>query len=321
MRTGTFIRTLAGASLAGTLLLSLGACEDGTETADSTTSEIRSPDNQLDITVFDYAFAAPGEIPSGWIELSVKNERAEEIHEVTLVRLPDGVSFREYHGEFIGAWEAIWEKWKAGEVTKENLGQFTAELLPHWSGELEYRHARGLLSPGHEAENTIHLPPGRYALECWVKNADGVIHISHGMIRELLVRDQDGGGQPPTGGIAVRVDREGIHMPESVSTGAQRFAVEVEAREDGTPVHGDLHLVRMADDTDLSEVVTWLDWYRIGGLQSPAPATFLGGYSTYGSPLHGGTAYFTLNIDEPGEYAWVIQDDPATKPWKVFTVD
>lgn len=297
-------------------LLPLSGCEDAT-TSDADTA----PENRLDIVVFDYAFAAPTEIPSGWIELSVSNQRAEEIHEVTLVRLPDEIEFTTYLDEFIRPWERIWEQWLAGDVNRDNLGEITSELLPAWSGDLDYRHARGLLSPGRDAVNTIHLPPGRYALECWVKNPDGVIHISNGMIRELVVREEDGGGSPPSDGIGIRVDRDGIHMSETFGTGTRQFAVDMEVDEHGRPVHGDLHLIRLEEDTDLSRVVTWLDWYRIGGLQSPAPATFLGGFSTYGAPLHDGTAYFTLNIDRPGQYAWVIEDDPAQQPWQTFQVE
>jgi len=53
-----------------------------------------------------------------------------------------------------------------------------------------------------------------------------MIHISHGMIRELVVREEDGGGKPPTDGIPIQVDREGIHMQETPTTGRHRFGVD-----------------------------------------------------------------------------------------------
>ena len=141
------------------------------------------------------------------------------------------------------------------------------------------------------------------------------------MIRELVVEEEPGGAEPPTEGISLRVTSDGIETPAVLTTGTHTFIVDVEARENGSPVYPDLHLVRVEEQTNPSEVVVWLDWYEIEGLTSPAPATFLGGYSTYGSALIDNTAYFTTHINEPGTYAWVIQSGPDNPVWAEFTVE
>jgi len=287
----------------------------------TTNNEMASTaENRLEVTAFDYAFMAPDRVNSGWTHILVDNQRAEEVHEVTVVRLPDGVTYQQYLDEFIAPWMEIWEGMKAGDVTMDNLGEAMGSL-PDWSTELDYRHARGLVSSGKQAEAWAHLPAGRYAVECWVKSEHGHVHIAHGMIRELIVEVEDGGAEPPAQGIALGISSDGIDAPEMLSTGSHTFIVNVDARDNGAPVYPDLHLIRVEDDTDPAAVVEWLDWYVVEGLTSPAPATFLGGYSTYGSALIDNKAYFTAHINEPGDYAWVIQSDPDNPVWRQFTVE
>ena len=80
----------------------------------------------------------------------------------------------------------------------------------------------------------------------------------------------------------------------------------------------DVHLARLAADTDLDALAAWMDWRLPGGLETPAPVEFLGG--THEMPV-GGKAYFTARL-EPGRYAWIAEvDDPMGKKMlKTFTV-
>jgi len=74
----------------------------------------------------------------------------------------------------------------------------------------------------------------------------------------------------------------------------------------------------MNDGTDLDEVNEWMDWYKLGGLRSPSPAEFLGGLG-FVSEIDNG--YFTLEIPEPGKYAWVVFIPQGKGLYKTFTVE
>jgi len=80
----------------------------------------------------------------------------------------------------------------------------------------------------------------------------------------------------------------------------------------------DVHLVRLADDTDLQALVAWMDWTRPDGLQTPAPATFIGGLNDMPG---GSTGYLTVTL-EPGRYAWIAEVPGADQIglMKSFTV-
>jgi hypothetical protein len=46
-----------------------------------------------------------------------------------------------------------------------------------------------------------------------------------------------------------------------------------------------------------------MDWRQPGGLQTPAPARFVGGLQEMPA---GSTGYFTVEL-EPGRYAWIAE--------------
>lgn len=276
--------------------------------------------NVVQVTAYDYAFVAPSEVASGWARIELDNQRAEEIHEVTIVRLPDEIDYQTYLSDFIAPWMEIWDGMKAGDIDRSTLSEVASEKLPDWGAQLNYRHARGIVSAGKQASAYAYLPPGTYAVECWLKTADGHVHIAHGMISEMTVVDEPSDLAPPQHGIPLQISTAGIDVTASVSTGTHTFIAEVEQTDTGNPVYPDLHLIRVDDDHDPSNIARWLYWYELDGLTHPAPAKFLGGYSTYGSALIDNKAYFEVTITEPGEYAWVIQSDPAEPIWQPFSV-
>jgi len=101
-------------------------------------------------------------------------------------------------------------------------------------------------------------------------------------------------------------------------TGKHAFALDFNLNSEGRSFHNNLHLIRMEEDTDLDTVNYWLDWYRLGGLRSPAPADFLGGVEEV---RDGATAYFALDILEPGNYAWIVFVSRGQGLYKTFTVE
>jgi len=276
---------------------------------------------KVEIIAYDYAFQAPDELPSGWITFVLNNEQAHEIHEISFARIPEGITYSEYLSEYIGAWEILLEEYQASEFERSGISARVNELLPEWADGVEYVNARGLVSPRRSAEKTVYLAPGLYALDCWVKTEEGIIHISGGMTRPLTITGESTNSPEPSVENSITLNKQTIDVDWNAETGFHYFAVWMEADSEGNPAHNNIHLIKLEENTDLDEVNSWMDWYRVGGLRAPAPADFLGGVSTYDSVPGESATYFSLEIDEPGEYAWIVQVPEGEQLWKTFSVE
>ena len=89
----------------------------------------------VEVMAFDYAFNAPQEVPSGWITFVLNNEMAHEIHEISIARIPEGISYAQYLDEYVGAWEILLQNFQDGEIERSELGERAQELLPEWEHE------------------------------------------------------------------------------------------------------------------------------------------------------------------------------------------
>ena len=278
---------------------------------------------EVEVMAYDYAFEAPSELPTGWITFVLNNSMAHEIHEITFVRLPDGVSFEEYVNEYAYGWQVLLNEYIDGVIERTEIPGRAGELLPEWGDGVVYVNARGLVSEGRTASKTIYLEPGNYAIDCWVKTEDGLIHISTGMTRKLTITDDPVNSIEPDPEARITLYEETIDVDWAPETGVHQFAVEMDADENGRPFHNNIHLVRRDDDTDLDAVNTWLDWYGLDGrgLAAPAPADFLGGLSTYDADPGDQAAYFSVDIDEPGSYAWIVQVPEGEQLWLEFDIE
>ncbi|MEX0844463.1 MAG: hypothetical protein WD022_04245 [Balneolaceae bacterium] len=274
----------------------------------------------VEVVAYDYVFQLPDELPSGWLTFVLNNEQAHEIHELSFARLPEDITYREYLDEYVGAWEILLEEFQAGEVERSGISERVSELLPDWAEGVKYVNARGLVSPGRMAEKTVYLEPGLYAVDCWVKTEDGIIHITAGMTRPLTILDESANSPEPSVDNIITLKEHEIDIDWSAETGFHTFGVIMESDSAGNPLHNNIHLIKTEENTDLDEVNTWLDWYKVGGLRGPAPAEFLGGVSTYDAIPGESTTYFSLEIDEPGEYAWIVQVPEGEQLWNTFNI-
>lgn len=68
----------------------------------------------VEVTALDHAFEAPDEILSGWITFRLINE-AEEVHELDLMWLPEGVTYEDFE-ETISVWDVATERMQASEL-------------------------------------------------------------------------------------------------------------------------------------------------------------------------------------------------------------
>lgn len=276
---------------------------------------------EVEIMAYDYAFHAPDELPTGWITFLFNNETAHEVHELSFARLPEGITYDEYLAEYIGAWEILLKEFQDGTINRDQIGTRVNELLPDWSDGVEYINARGLVSPGRKAKKTVFLEPGKYALDCWVKSPEGIIHISSGMTRPLTITEEPANSTEPNPEAGITLNEDTIEIDWEPKIGVHSFALHLSKDEDGAPYHNNIHLVGLEEDTDLEEVNSWMDWYRKGGLRSPAPVDFLGGVSTYDALPGENATYFSLDIKEPGNYAWIVQVPEGQQLWETFTIE
>lgn len=229
------------------------------------------------------------------------------VHFALVQRLPDGVGIAEQQRQVAPVFQDGMNLLNAGETdaAMQKFGE-----LPEWFGQIVYTGGPGLLSPGRTSESIVHLEPGTYLIECYVKT-NGIFHsfnpdtLVYGMVHQLTVTDarSDASAPEPTVGLTISSDG-GIETPPNVVAGEHTIAVRFEDQRAHENFLGhDVHLVRLGETTDVSRVAAWMDWTQRTGLETPAPAEFLGG--TNEMPA-GTTGYFTALL-EPGRYAWVAE--------------
>ena len=140
------------------------------------------------------------------------------------------------------------------------------------------------------------------------------------MVHELTVTEESSGAPEPRATLAITLSSErGIEVEGDPTPGQHTVAVHFEDQQVHENFVGhDVHLVRLEHDTDIEELAIWMDWTQPTGLETPAPAEFLGG--THEMPA-GSKAYLAVRF-EPGRYAWIAEvTNPAEKGMlKTFTV-
>lgn len=336
-------RFTTGSILTLTLTLLLGACGDvpaspaqaAAGTADEGRGIVPGHSGALDVTAShqggEHVFSlSEDEIPQGWTTIRFNNESHFD-HFVLLYRAPEeaitsaaaaGRSLRDHWYETITApFQEGFDPYIRGRI---EYGAFVQTLLAELGGAVTWlapMGGPGLTAAGHSSETTLHLAPGTYVLECYVKNGDEQFHSYRGMLETLTVTGAESGAGEPRESATIVVAQPaegGLQGPEELRPGMHTFAIEFGEQ----PAYGyehllghNAHLVRLDDASDqalLAELAAWMDWTQPGGLAGVAPrgAEFLGGSMEMAG---GSTAYFTVNL-VPGDYAWIAEvPDPAGK--------
>ena len=265
-------------------------------------SETDHSDHAITILAEDYAFDAPDEIPSGWTTIEYTNE-GEEPHLLVLGLMPEGKTFEDYAGEVLPPFDEAWHTYAAGEIDLEEfVGRFEAES-PEWFGAVKYMGGSGLIDPGLTSEVTVNLQPGTYYLECYVKTEEGEFHIMEGMGRELIVTEAPSTVERPEAGINITLTNFEMTIDGELTPGMHTVAVHMtEQPEEGLPHN--VHVARIGPNVDVDELVRWVNWLAIDGMQVPAPTSFVGGINIL---EEGETGYFTLDL-EPGRYLFLSEN-------------
>lgn len=270
-----------------------------------------APTGVVEVTLEDFAFFAPARLASGWTTFRMTNT-GEQPHFMLLWKLPEGVTFDAY-AEFGRMFQEQYDRYFGGDATQEEMIGGVVAGLPEWFGELRGMGGVALTSPGRTAETTVLLEPGDYVMECYVVTPEGKFHGSLGMLRPLIVTEENTGLEPPQPDVRITLSNYAMQVEGDLSAGEHVIAVQATEDAEGIVLH-DVNVARLSADASLEEVGQWMSW--VDALRVPAPAEFLGGADHLAG---GATSYFRLDL-EPGRYAFVSEGFATQGMVHEFTV-
>ncbi|TNJ46167.1 hypothetical protein KFZ70_08665 [Tamlana fucoidanivorans] len=264
------------------------------------------------ITTESMDFNMPDTISSGWNTFVYQN-KSPQTHFFIVDKYPEGKTSKDVE-ELIAP---IFDKGMQlimQNKAEDGFAEFAN--LPEWFSDVVFLGGSGLLSPNHTSSTTIHLNPGKYIVECYVKMSNGVFHTSMGMVKDLVVSPEVSLLQEPIADKTISISSTKgiiIDTESSITPGNYTFAVNFEDQIKHEHFVGhDINLVKIHNNADLKVLENWMNWANPQGLIEPAPEnfTFLGGVNDMPS---GHKGYFKVNLDE-GHYAFISEvPDPSGK--------
>ncbi len=269
----------------------------------------------IHIKAEDYAFTAPPTFPSGWVTLQFENQGAET-HFVYILELPEGATFDDYANKVGAPFNALYRQYRAGELDQATFFEQLAAAVPEWLFTARRAGGPGFTAPGETSETTIYLEPGDYIMECYVRamNEGDTFHGYHGMLRPLVVTEEDSGRMAPEADIEITLSNYTLDVAGDLSAGAHMARVRVEEDPEGLIFHN-VHLVKLEGEEMADAVAFWLNW--VDEMLPPAPARFLGG----AGQASAGTESYVNFVLEPGRYAWVSEMHGLQGMVHEFTVE
>jgi hypothetical protein len=240
-------------------------------------SSVASPTaaNVVHVVGEDFKFDAPDVIPAGLTEFRFLN-KGPALHHMAVLKLTGGKTIDDLRGAIA----------KPGPA-------------PSWVEEMGGPNAP---VPGVEANATMNLEPGNYALICFV-DIDGPPHFTKGMVRALKV-------EPATAATArtvkadTRLDLFDYNFRLSTPISAGTRTIEV---HNAGPQHHEIELVQLAPGVSAADFMKWM-----GKMEGPPPGKALGGVAGMEQGL---TQYFTADF-APGNYLFLcfLPDTKDGKP-------
>lgn len=156
--------------------------------------------------------------------------------------------------------------------------------------------------PGAEANATVDLAPGNYALICFVDTPDKVPHFAKGMFHGFTVTPADAQPVPHNADVTLALNDYAFTFTPSLAAGRHTIKVENSATQDH-----EIQLVRLAPGKTLADFQQWL-----GSMAGPPPGNGVGGVA---SMKPGTVNYFDVELS-PGEYTSIcfVPDQKDGKP-------
>lgn len=329
-------RTLQRVLLVFGLVFPLAACGPGEESAEQETEletvgdapataepeappageSMDSTTPVVEVVATEYAFEAPDSVPAGWTTFRLRNEGSQH-HFLLIYRLPDGKSQSDIQSEVVPVYDRVMAALQNGDMDKAAALEALGNDLPPWFFTVAFMGGPGLIAPGQSADATVNLSePGNYLMECYVKGPDGRFHSSMGMQKEFTITEGSIGSAPVESDATLRLTNDGIELEGDFQAGRQTVKVDfVDDPPGGFPY--DVHVARLADDTDVEELKRWMDWMNVGGMRAPSPVEFVGGAENMAS---GNSAFFTVDL-VPGRYALLSEVGATGNMYREFTVE
>lgn len=187
--------------------------------------------------------------------------------------------------------------------------------FPSWFGQIVPSGGAGLTAGHTTSRTTLNLDPGKYQVECYVKNDDNEFHSYRGMYDLLTVTDDESGIPEPEATLELSLSNDaGISVPAEVRPGQHTVAVTFQDQQKYAHLLGhDVHLIRLNDETDVDDVNGWMDWTNSWGesgdqlvSDGSEPGRFIGGVKDIWTEDLPRTGYLHVNL-KPGDYAWVAE--------------
>jgi hypothetical protein len=259
------------------------------------------------------SFDLPDTVAPGWTTFRLINE-SPMVHFAIVEKMPDGIGVAEQQAEVAPPFQNGMNAIVAGDM---DAAMAAFGELPEWFGEVQFLGGPGLTGAGVTSEATMRLEPGTYLLECYVKTGE-VFHSFNpdpavvAMVAEFTVAGEPTGVSEPQADHEIVISSEsGFALTGTPAAGSNTFRVSFADQATYANFVGhDVHVVRLEEGVSADEVGAWMNWSAPGGLNTPAPASFVGGLNDMGP---GGVGYFTVTL-EPGSYALVAEvPDPAEK--------
>lgn len=272
------IRSLFAASAAAVLL---GACAPGdgdhAATSDSAAGEHagHAMPNVVTVVANDFAFQAPAEIPAGLTTFVLKGQ-GKEIHHATIARLEEGKTVADLMAAFK-----------------------TPGPPPSW---MKLVGGPNVPDPGAEANATVELTPGNYALICFVDTPDKVPHFAKGMVHGFTVTPSTSKAMVPAADVNVALVDYAFNFDKPLTAGRHTIKVTNPAAQDH-----EIQLIQLARGKSMADMQQWIE-----KMQGPPPGKAIGGIA---GMKPGTTNYFDVELT-PGEYVAIcfIPDHKDGKP-------
>jgi hypothetical protein len=230
----------------------------------SSRAEAQAP-RMIHVTGSDYEFQAPDTVPAGpaTIHFTFTTE-ANEWHHAQLVRLEDGKTIADFGGAFASQGPPpSWVAWVGGPNSPDVAGASNA---------------------------TVVLRPGRYLWLCIIPSADGKLHVTKGMAREMVVIGAAGGSLPTPDNVVLLTDYD-FNVTKPLTAGRQVIRI----RNTSGQFHEAL-IVQLMPGKTAEDFAKWAE--APGG---PPPAKGVGGVVA----LDNGQANNIEVTLEPGRYALI----------------
>ncbi len=230
---------------------------------------VAKKDSIVQITTAVMDFQSPDTIPYGWNTFDYLNN-STETHFFLLDKYPEGKTIQDTKNEVFPPFDKGIELINEG---KTEAGYAEFNNLPAWFFEVVFSGGSGLVSPKKNSTTTVKLEPGYYILECYVKMPDGKFHSSMGMAKPIIVSNKKSAVSPPSATTNITISStEGINYGGSITKGPQVFSVEFKDQIVHENFVGhDVNLVKLADNTNLEALESWMNWADPKGLITPVP--------------------------------------------------